>query len=211
MFAIENTPIFSAIEIALNRVLAQHESLLADCGDLQGEFIGLKLRDIGRTIVFAPHAKGITVLAPPQLMPGQAITATIEASVAVLARAALNRDEPGLPTGMQLTGDTEVARKFSHVLQQLDLDWEEHLAQQVGDVLAHQIGEGVRSLFGWGKTVVESVSRDAAEFVREEAQQTPHPDEVEEFFQDVDQLRDDVDRLTARLNRLAEKASREKG
>lgn len=202
MVAIEKTPLFSAIEVALNRVLAQQESVLAQCAELYGQNIGLKFTDFNRTLVFAPHAKGITVLAPPQLSEDAEINATIETTLVALGRAAVQKDQAGLPDGMRLTGDTEVARQFSEILQQLDIDWEEHVAKQFGDVVAHQLGEGVRSLFSWGKSVADSLSRDAAEFVREEAQQTPHPDEVAEFVDEVDELRSATDRLEARINLL---------
>lgn len=202
MFKFENTTLFTSIEIALNKALAQQQSLLQDCAAMQGQYIGLHLRDIQRTLVFAPHAQGLTVLAKPQLPEGAELAAVIEASIVSLARAALTPDQVGLPDGMQLSGDTELARQFSELLKAIDLDWEEHLAQRVGDVLAHQIGEGVRSLFSWGQSVGGSVTRDVAEYVREEAQQTPHPDEVAEFFDDVDDLRHAVERLEARLQNV---------
>lgn len=206
MVAIENTPLFGAIEIALNRILAQQESLLAECAKLDGRLIRLTLTDFKRSLIFSPHSKGITVIAPPRLAEGVEVHATIEATLVALGRAAMqakNGEQAGLPEGMRLAGDTEIAHQFSQILGRLDVDWEAHIAGQVGDVLAHQVGQGVRGLLGWGQTVFGVLSRDAAEFVREEAQQTPHPDEVAEFVDAVDDLRSGVDRLEAKITSLA--------
>ena len=42
--------------------------------------------------------------------------------------------------GVTITGDTETAQKFSRCLNEIDIDWEEHLSRVTGDAAAHQLG-----------------------------------------------------------------------
>ena len=71
----------------------------------------------------------------------------------------------------------------------------------LGDVAAHQIGNLLRGSFVWGKQVAATLGQDTAEYLQEEKQELPRPDEVNAFLAEVDILRGDVDRLAARVAR----------
>ena len=85
----------------------------------------------------------------------------------------------------------------------LDLDWEAPLVDTLGDVAGHQLAEGLRGLFGWGRQAGESIRRQLEEFIHEEARLAPPRQEVEDFYDDVEKLNQRVERLAARASRLA--------
>ena len=106
---------------------------------------------------------------------------------------------------MEIIGDTETGQLFNQILQQLDIDWEEHLSHITGDVIAHQMGRGLRGLLRWGRQVEDSLLQDTAEYLEEEKQLVATKYEVEVFNHDVDVLRNDIERLQARVQRLQDK------
>lgn len=99
---------------------------------------------------------------------------------------------------LRLSGDSERLLALQQLLKDMDPDWEEPLARLFGDVLGHQLGRGLRR---GGQAVKLSLVRgheQAAEFLREESDWFPHPDEVQDFYREVDALSARSDRLLAR-------------
>ena len=119
----------------------------------------------------------------------------------------MKRDD-ALPRGMQISGDAETAQVFSRLLKNADLDWEELLAQRIGDVAAQQIGNAVRGFAalepGCG---VASGTRHGGVPALREPRSAAAP-RGGGFLAGVDQLRDDAERLNARLKRAEHKARR---
>ena len=101
-----------------------------------------------------------------------------------------------------IEGDAHIVSVFQRVLREVEIDWEELLADRVGDTLAHQLSKLVRSgrQFGirFGQTVKESVR----EYVFEEALILVSQQDLNDFYWQVDQLRESVDRIDARIARL---------
>jgi ubiquinone biosynthesis protein UbiJ len=71
-----------------------------------------------------------------------------------------------------------------------------------GDIVAHKVGEFVRSTVAWGKQAMDTLGRDAAEYVQEESRDVVNQYELETYMTSVDTLRSDVDRMDARIQRL---------
>ena len=86
-----------------------------------------------------------------------------------------------------------------------EIDWEELLAQAIGDLSAHQVGENVRAASRWMRHVADSVALSAGEYLREESGLLADAWHVRRFVDQVDRLRDDVSRLSLRLSRLHER------
>jgi ubiquinone biosynthesis protein UbiJ len=110
-------------------------------------------------------------------------------------------------SSVHIEGDAEVAHGFSELLKLAKPDLEEELSRVVGDVAAHQLGNTVRSLLGFGRRVGDTFLQNAGEYLSEEGRDVPSKTEAEEFTRGVDTLRDDVERFAARLNALERKTS----
>jgi ubiquinone biosynthesis protein UbiJ len=67
------------------------------------------------------------------------------------------------------------------------------------------LAQALRGLFSWGQQASASFLRQLEEFIHEEARLAPPRLEVEDFYQDVQQLNQRVDRLQARIRQLAAK------
>lgn len=100
---------------------------------------------------------------------------------------------------VSIIGDTGVAQRFSRALARLDIDWEEHLAQLLGDIPAHEIGRAAKALRNESERLGESGRETLSDFLTEESRLLPHRFEVEAFLDDVDATRDELERLAARV------------
>lgn len=81
-------------------------------------------------------------------------------------------------------------------------DWEEDLAQIVGDPLAFQIGYRVRDLQQKSQQIKQDGAQMLGEYVRYELDLLPNAGQIELFNQQVSQLDTDVQRLEQRLQAL---------
>ncbi len=109
---------------------------------------------------------------------------------------------------LQLEGDIHVAQHFSQLVKELDIDWEEHFSQYIGDVTAHKLFSLAKQAGSHLKQGLHQLGNVVKEGVVEEKKLLPHKIEVNKFLQDVNLLRGDVGRLEARLESLRNKLNR---
>lgn len=103
---------------------------------------------------------------------------------------------------LNVYGDSGDFIALQSALADLDIDWEKPLADLLGDVGGHQLGQIIRGIFGLGRQLNTSVQEQLEEFVHKEARILPPREELEEFYTDVSTLSVRVDRLQARIERL---------
>lgn len=200
-----STALTAALEAALNRYLAMDPEAQRQLQPLAGRIIALELRGLGLQLYFLPGDRDIQILQHCEDIPD----ATIAGTPLALARLALAaRPGEGLfSDAVALRGDTAVARDFQALLQSVRIDWEEQLAQLVGDRLAHQTGRALRHGREYAAASADILRQDLNEYLTEEARLLPSRPELELFHADVDILRDDAERLEARLQRLEQRVS----
>lgn len=106
---------------------------------------------------------------------------------------------------LTVSGDVGKLAQLQKWLAGVDIDWEELLAQRIGDVAAHQVGNFIRHAHRHVRQVSGDLQDNVAEYLLYETQAVVPADELERWARDVDMLRDDVDRLQARVNMLTER------
>jgi len=193
----------AAIETSLNRYLQLDPEALSRFSALEGKIIALEIRGVNQTMFLFPSPDGFMVLADFD----ETADATISGTPIALAKLGL-ADDPRdqLFNGeVEITGDTRLANQFSLLFSQLNIDWEELLAQNVGDITAHKIGNVVRDMGQWVKRSTQSVNLDAGEYLQEEIQLSPANAELRHFIDKVDEVREAADRLAARINLIKNK------
>ena len=190
----------AAIEASLNRYLQLDPEGLPRFSALEGKIIALEIRGINQQLFLFPSSDGFMVLADFD----EAADATISGTPIALAKLGL-ADDPRdqLFNGeVEITGDVSVANQFSRLFSQLNIDWEELLAQNVGDITAHKMGNLVRDIGQWAKRSTQSINLDAGEYLQEEVHLSPANAELRHFIKQVDELREAADRLEARMKQL---------
>jgi len=188
-----------ALETSINLVLKQDPATLEKFASLQGKVIAFELTDLDLTLYLFPHTEGVQV---QYLYQGQADT-TLQGSPLAFINMSLGDSTESFFSGdIRIKGDIELGQHFKRILDQLDLDWEEWLSAYTGDLVAFKAGNLIRSFNSWGKDALKILELDAREYTQDEGNLTPHSTELNEFAENISQLRNDTARLEARILRI---------
>jgi len=123
----------------------------------------------------------------------------------------LTSEDPGatLINGkMHLIGDSKALLRLRDIAADLDLDWEAPLTKVFGDVIGHQLGQGLRHLHALARHAGGSIARQVRDFVREESDWLAPRWQVEQFRADVTQVALQGERLESRLAALRQRLAR---
>ncbi len=198
-------PFLSAIETAINTWLKLDGESLEKLKPLEGKIIRFHITGLELNLYFLPAVSGISVLGNyPEAEDGGIVDAIIHGSPMALIRlsTAENSGETLLKSDVEIDGDMRVAEKFSAVLREVEIDWEELLSKLVGDIVAHQAGQFTRGTTRWFNETNEAMKMNTAEYISEEAKLSPTDAEVKHYMDQVDELRMGVDRIDARIAAL---------
>ena len=192
--------VIASFETAFNQYIALDPDAMFRFEDMEGKVIAIEITGLNETLYLFPGMDGIMVMSD---FDGDADT-TLSGTPMALARLSLQKNAmPVLFSGdVRISGDTRLGHQFKKILASLNIDWEEQLSRVTGDMLAHQIGNGIRGVSGWLNRSKQSLELDVGEYLQEETQILPARAEVDRFIRNVDQLRAGLDRLQARLDRL---------
>ena len=100
---------------------------------------------------------------------------------------------------LKISGDLEFGQQVRHLFQNIDIDWEEHLSQFTGDIVAHEVTNIFHRTTNFFKKINHSMQRNLTEYLQEETEHLPCKEEIEDFCDDIDHLKLRVDRLQATL------------
>lgn len=189
--------ICASLETALNRYIQLDPDGPSYFASLEGRILALDITGLNMSFYLFPADDGFMVLSD---FDGEA-DARLSGTPLAFAKLALARDKRDqLFNGeVEMSGDTRLANQFSRLFSQLDIDWEEILSQQVGDIAAHKFGNILRDAGQWLHRAGQSVSMDAGEYLQEESRLSPSNAELRYFMQQVDELREGADRLAAKV------------
>lgn len=192
--------LLEAFENGFNRLLSLDPDVGSNLKPLLGKVIAIKIKPFDWTLYCFPHHGGIQLL---ERFDGEPDTVIIGTAPALLS-IALSDSPLSILTRQDVVieGDTDVGRGFQAFFEHLDFDPEEHVSHYTGDVIAHRIGQVVRSRRSWTQSIVKKLELDIKEFLQYETRDLPAQTETNHFFEDVDTLRSDEDRLEARIQRL---------
>lgn len=98
-----------------------------------------------------------------------------------------------------MEGDIEVGQRVKTLFDTIDIDWEEHLSQLTGDIVAHQLTNIVKKTKDIGSRLIKSTQLNMTDYLQEECRILPTREELSDFFDDIDNLRLRLDRLEAHM------------
>jgi len=103
---------------------------------------------------------------------------------------------------IRVLGDMALAHQFQRAIDQLNPDWEAAMAEYLGDVPAHFLGQRLRGAVKWSRQAFQSLNANVEEYIHEESQGLPGRRELEATFDDIDQLSLRVERIDARIRQI---------
>jgi len=196
-----NATLITLLEQSLNRLLSRDPVTLRALGRLDGRVIALDIRSpVPMQLFLIPNNEGLQL----QQHYGDEPDASIAGSASALLRLVSSEDKAAalFGKGVTISGDSVLANRLQAILADTDIDWEGLLADQIGDLPAHQAANFVRQQRSYWRQTGTSLSHNLGEYLQEEALLLPPRAELEGFMADVDTLRQRGDRLEARLQRL---------
>ncbi|MCU7904861.1 MAG: SCP2 sterol-binding domain-containing protein [Candidatus Thiodiazotropha sp. (ex Epidulcina cf. delphinae)] len=193
---------FASFEQLLNQAIRLDPETPARLAPMHGRVIRLELLGLDISLHLIPGPAGIQLFSDYE---GQPDCILRGAPLDLANMRGSRRSADRLFSGsVQIEGDTDLAQRFSEFLSGLDVDWEEQLSRLTGDVIAHEIGNLVRTAIGWGRALGDTAEQDLQEYLQEELRLLPGRFETAPFLNEVDRLRDDAERLDARIQRLVQ-------
>jgi len=193
----------NSLEKAINTYLRLDPYTIDRIKAIAGKRVLLEFKDIGISFYAEFAEDGIKLFKESIVEADTTISGT---PISLMRAAWAGHTHRGLfAEDVSVSGDMELGQEVQAILNEIDIDWEAHLANLVGDVVATQVSGVVKQLFSWGKYAEETMEKNVSEFLQEEVRLFPPREEMNDFFDDVDLLREDVDRISARIKRLSEK------
>lgn len=196
-----NAALITLAEQGLNSLLSRDPVTLRALGQLGGRVVALEISSpVAMTLFLIPNNEGLQL----QQHYGAAADAVIAGSASALLRLVSSDDKAValFGKGVTISGDSGLANRLQSILADTDIDWEGLLADQIGDIPAHQAARLARQQGNYWRQTGSSLSHNLGEYLQEEARLLPPRAELEGFMADVDKLRQRTDRLDARLQRL---------
>jgi ubiquinone biosynthesis protein UbiJ len=136
----------------------------------------------------------------------QQIDASIIVSMHVLSGKMGGQDQNQLLKDgiIEIQGDSHVASVFNKVMNEIEIDWQDVISKYTGDIVAHQITTGAKSVASVLRRLGDNLRLDVRDYLQDDLQIAVTESEVEHFVEQVDDLRARTDRLEARLNKHTE-------
>jgi ubiquinone biosynthesis protein UbiJ len=194
------------LQSALNRAIALDPDTRSQLRRLDG-------RALSVTFTNTPLALRLAV-ADERLEVGPAFGGDSALRVAatpgsLLALALRRGDDAALAPGkVEIAGDAELARRLEKIASGYRPDFEEAFTRVFGDVVGVKLAQGFAAALRYARERGEALLRDGAEYLREESRDLVAPGEMDEFLDEVDNLRERSERLQARVARLAAAAGK---
>jgi ubiquinone biosynthesis protein UbiJ len=187
-------PFALALQSGFNRLIALDEESKQRLERLQHKLLQIEVTTLDLNIFLLFHSDRVEVL---EEFAGDADATIKGPPFSMLALAGGRSDVSN--SAVEITGDVETAQQVSRMLQQIDIDWEEHFSKLTGDAVAHQLGNIARGIQRFATRTRDSMQSNTADYLRDETGHLPHDWELESFSNDVDDLRDRVSQLERRI------------
>jgi ubiquinone biosynthesis protein UbiJ len=193
----------SSLENLVNKALQLDPATSAKLQDLNGQRFSLELTEPDLNIGIGISGKRLRILGQHN----DEVTTRLSGRWSEFAKVATATDPAAalINGDISISGDTGPLLELRKILTELDLDWEQPLADAFGDVAAHQLGKGLRAGQRWLNSTRVNLHRQFREFIVEESQLVPHPCQADDFYSAVDELKVCSERLEAKIRRLQQR------
>ena len=183
----------------LNHALHQNPPSLPLLNRLAGKIIRIELNHLDLCLTLFLDVQGITVLSDYE---GE-VNVRITGAPFTLLRLLL-QEQPLLANNPQVsvTGEIGTAQQLLELIRELNTDWEEQIAQWLGDIPTYYLTGSFRQVQEYTQDRFNTLQLNLSEYLQEEARHLPNPVEMELFLDTIDTLRDDLERLEQRIQRL---------
>lgn len=184
------------LQTAINQALSLDDTISTKLQPLQNKVLEIIISPLQVNFFMSFSAEGLSLLAESDIP----ADASIQSSPLGLIRLSLlpvSKVRSLFNDEIRISGDVALGQQVKQLFDTLDIDWEGHLARFTGDVIAYQVGSFVRQGLAFKRQVDQSLRHNMTEYLQEELRAFPPREEIDDFFNDVDDLALRVERLQA--------------
>ncbi len=195
------------LEKAMNAYLQQDEQSKLRLKKLAGKTLSVELLPMSWQFNCSFSSERVQVTMHDEIVPHTKIKGTPLQLCGVMLNK--SKRKQFFAEDLQIEGDAELAQEVTELFDNIQIDWEEHLSQLIGDIPAFQVSRFAGNIKQWLQKAGSGVRQDVNDYLHEEAQCFPPREALHEFFDDIDTLRMDADRLEARFNHVKAQLEKE--
>lgn len=192
------TAVLAGLEKLINAALRYDPGTRAQLAASSGRVLAIHITTPDVRCYFLPAEDGLQCCAQWE---GEVDT-QLRGSLPALLKLLQSQGTRFAGSGVEIAGDTALLAELQRLLQNLDIDWEDALSEVVGDVTAHQSAQWIRKGADYTHARAQEINRLLGEFLTEELRAVVARNELENFYQEVDEVRLSLDRLEVRVQRL---------
>ncbi len=171
------------VEMGANRLITLDPDSLKRLENIQGSIIKLELQGLQLGVYILVHAAEIELMSKFE---GEVDTVISGKPTDMIA---LGRGQGDLFSNkFSISGDIKVAKEFQCYLQSIDIDWEGHLSNLIGDKVAYQLGAMLSKVNSYVDKTGQSLQDNVSEYLVEKTRSVPANTEIEIFLSTVDEL-----------------------
>jgi len=191
------------LEKALNHALSLDADTRSGLGSLDGRAVRVDFRGTGLAMRMAVEGERLVIGPAFEGSNQLRVSATPGSLIGMVAARMRGDGDGGLPPGqVEIAGDAELARRLERLATRFEPDIDEAFARVFGDVIGFQIARAFRRGFAFAKESASGLIHDTADYLVEESRDLIARPEMEQFLDEVDDIRERGDRLEARIQRL---------
>lgn len=191
------------LETALNQAVGLDPDTRTALAALDGRALTIDFRGTGRAMRLAVQGERLLVGPAFAADSDLRVAATPGSLLGLAASRLLGDHEATLPGKIEIAGDAELARRIERLVTRFEPDVDEVFARVFGDVIGFQIARALRHALAFARKSASALVRDGADYLVEERRDLVARAEMDQFLDEVDELREHGDRLAARVQRLA--------
>lgn len=197
-------PLFApTVEMLINQAIRLDPDAQSRLHLLDGKIIKIELTDL--KVVFFFIIEDNLILVKPEC--NEQANAELKGTSSSFFNLALSeKGSDSIFKGeVHFAGEIGTAQNFQNFFKQLNIDWEEHLSQYTGDIVAHQMMSSGKKISNWLQKTVATTQQNLSEYIRFEAKLSPASIELENFYDAIADLKSDSDKLKQKVERLSQK------
>lgn len=187
------------LEIIINKALSLDPKINTTLATVNNKNITILLSELGFPITLQVHQHEVTVIASK--LSTDCVIQTSLKTLPKLTQAELLTSL--IKTGeLDIIGDPKLAQQFASIFEQLNIDWEQQIAERIGDVPAFKLGKINKAILAKLSFANEQISQDASEYLLHEQRILVTKTDINHFNQQVTDVAQAVDKLANRLKTL---------
>lgn len=107
----------------------------------------------------------------------------------------------GSGSTIKISGDASLAESFSNIMQKIQIDWGQIIAEYTNDETAFYSQKILKFFQSKKSEIKESFYRNSKEYFRDETDIIPTKDQINNYIQNVDNLKNKIEVLEASLKK----------